>query len=136
MSDFSVSGIVQSMDRMTDEVKREMSILVDRAAQRTQSRVQSRYPVGPTGKLRSLIRILVPSRYASTGVMLTKQVKATAPHLYIWQEGTVPRYDSTRKNAYRGVMPKGGRVFQAEAAAARAQMLSEAQSLLSRNRKL
>jgi len=132
--DFSVAQLQKAMETATDDIKREMSGLIDSAAQSMLNRVQQRFPVGPTGNLRALVR--VTASRPSVGALLGKKVRGTAAHIHIWQEGTRQRTDATRGNANRGRMPVGGRVFETAAAETRANMLRRAQDMLNRNREL
>ncbi len=133
--DFSVADLQRSMEHATDDIKREMAGLLESAAHSLLNRVQQRFPAGPTGNLRSMVRISTKSS-ASGGAIPAQKVRATAPHVHIWQEGTGERFDATRSNARRGRMPAGGRVFETAAAETRANMLRRAQDMLNRNREL
>ena len=133
-SDFSVADLQRAMERATDDIKREMGGLIDSAAHSMLNRVQQRFPAGPTGNLRAMARITASA--PSVGSISGKKVKATAPHIHMWQEGTRERFDATRGNARRGRMPAGGRVFETAAAETRANMLRRAQDMLNRNREL
>jgi hypothetical protein len=138
-TDFSTDVLIQALNRASDDVKREVSTIVDATAHAVVSRVQSRYPVGPTGNLRSRVFVTSPRAFATTSTGQTipaRRVRATAPHVHIWQEGTRERVDATRGNARRGRMPKGGRVFEATAADARRDMYRQMQSLLERNKEI
>ena len=134
MADLSVAELQRSMSLATDDIKREMGGLIDSAAHSMLNRVQQRFPAGPTGNLRAMVR--VSSSAPSLGTIPGKKVRATAPHLHMWQEGTRERFDATRSNARRGRMPAGGRVFETAAAETRANMLRRAQDMLNRNREL
>ncbi len=138
-TDFSVADLVKAMETASDDIKREVGGLVDLAAQGMVNRLQQRYPAGPTGNLRAMVFNTQPRAFATTSTGQTipaRRVRATAPHIHIWQEGTGQRFDATRKNANRGRMPAGGKVFEATAAEVRANMLRRAQELLNRNREL
>ena len=138
-TDFSTAELAKAMDTATDDVKREVSVLIDRAAHMMVGILQQRFPVGPTGNLRRQVRVTSPRAYATTSTgqaLQARLVKASAPHVHIWQEGTRERFDATRANARRGKMPKGGRVFEKSAVDSRAEMLRAAQSLLDRNRNI
>ena len=137
--DFSVAALAQAMDRATDEVKQDVARLIDVAASNTVNRLQTRYPQGPTGNLRTMVRVTSPRQFSTTsnGVALpAKLVKASAPHVHLWQEGSRERFDATRGNARRGQMPAGGRVFQAVAADERRKMLEQAGRILTQRREL
>jgi len=132
--DFSVADLQRSMERATDDIKREMTGLLESAAHSMLNRVQQRFQAGPTGNLRAMVRITTKS--AAIGTIPAQKVRATAPHVHIWQEGTGERFDATRSNARRGRMPAGGRVFETAAAETRANMLRRAQDMLNRNLEL
>lgn len=138
-ADFSVAELVQAMDRASDEVKRDVSRLIDSAAETMVSRLQRTYPQGPTGNLRGRIFVTQPRQFSTTSTgtpVPVKRVRATAPHIHIWQEGTRERFDPTRANARRGKMPRGGRVFEAVAADERGRMLRAMQDVLDRHREI
>jgi hypothetical protein len=138
-SDFSVAELARGLDRASDDIKREVGQLVEQAAQNTQARVQAVYPVGPTGNLRKLVRVSNPRGFSSTAggsVIPAKVVRATAPHVHIWQEGTRDRFDATRANARRGRSPRHGDVMASTAIRERADMLRKAQAVLDRKREL
>jgi hypothetical protein len=136
---FDLAEFSRALQHVSDDIKREVGALVPAAANRVKDRVQAAYPVGPTGNLRRMVRVGQPARFISNGAgdfIPTLQVKAFAPHVWIWQEGTVERFDSTRRNARRGRSPKHGKVFEAIAARTRAGMLNQAQAILDRPRKI
>jgi hypothetical protein len=138
-ADFSVAELAQALEHASDAIKVEVGKLVEQAAFATRDKVQLAYPVGPTGRLRRDVRIGQPRSFltSSTGVNSpARTVRASAPHVHIWQEGTVQRFDATRANANRGRSPWHGRVFEAIAARERADMLRSAQALLDRDREL
>ena len=137
--DFSVAELARALERASDDIKREVGALVVQAAHTHQRLVQQAYPVGPTGNLRGRVIVTSPRGYSTTGSGVpipTKVVKATAPHVHIWQEGTKPRFDPTRGNARRGVSPRHGRIFERLAVETRTDMLRSAQDVLDRNREL
>lgn len=138
-ADFSVEPLLVGLDKASDEVKLQVGRLIDGAAIATRDRVQQVYPVGPTGTLKARVTVGQPRSFGTTSsgtVIPVRVVRATAPHVHIWQEGTVERFDPTRANARRGRSPRHGRVFEAVAAQERKRMLDEAQSLLDRHREL
>lgn len=138
-NDFSVAELAKAMDTASDDIKREVAGFVQDAALAMVNRLQQRYPAGPTGNLRAMVFMTQPKHFTttSTGVALpAKRVRATAPHIHIWQEGTRERFDATRKNARRGRMPAGGRVFESTASEVRATMFRRAQDALNRNRNI
>ena len=138
-AEFSLKSLADKLDRVSDDMRREVGELVVRAADKTQYIVQQVYPVGRTGNLRSMVRVTRPRGYSTTGSGVpipTLLVKAFAPHVHIYQEGTKPRTDPTRKGAKRGISPAHGRIFERIAAQNRAEMLRDAQNFLNRNREL
>ena len=138
-ADFSVAELSKAMETATDDIKREVSRMVDGAAVTMANRLRQRYPLGKTGNLSSQIFVTSPRSFTttSTGVAIpAKRVRATSPHVHIWQEGTAERFDATRSNARRGRMPRGGRVFEQTAAEVRGVMLRMAQDLLNQNREI
>lgn len=138
-TDFSVADLVHGMDTASDDIKREVAYLVDRYATLTKDRVQAAFPIGPTGQLHNRVTVTHPRGTATsaTGTIIpARVVRASAPHVHIWQEGTVERFDATRANARRGRSPAHGRRFENIAADTRAEMLQQAQHLLNRPREL
>ena len=138
-AEFSVSDLVDALDKASDDIKREAGRLIETAAVNTRDKVQVAFPVGPTGRLRRSVSLGRPRSFAAStsGVVVQPRlVRAFAPHVHIWQEGTVDRYDATRGNAYRGKSPRHGRVFEAIAARERAEMYRQMQALVDRKREL
>lgn len=136
-SDFSVADLSKALETATDDFKRTVSGFIEAAPVTLQSRLQAAYPVGPTGNLRRRIAISSGQPKATTGVQIpVRRVRATAPHIHMWQEGTRERLDATRANARRGRMPVGGDVFQRNAAQVRREMLNRAEQELTRTREI
>jgi len=136
---FDLEAFARSLQRCSDDIKREVGALVPVTSNRAKERVQAAYPVGPTGNLRRMVRVGQPVRFRTNGagdLIPVLQVKAFAPHVWMWQEGTVERFDSTRKNARRGRSPRHGKVFEAISAQERAVMMNQAQAILDRPRKI
>lgn len=141
--DFSVAELSKALERSADDFKRHVSVLIDAAPHALVARLQSAYPVGPAksvggrtvpgGTLRRRISI---TSGPSKGDVPSKRVRATAPHIHMWQEGTVQRQDSTRRNANRGRMPVGGPVFERNAGQVRREMLQRAEQELTRTHEL
>lgn len=137
-TEFSVADLVKALDGATEQIQQEVSHLITGAANVMVTRVQAAYPVGKTGNLRRRVMVTQPKTF-SAGVsfrLQPKVVKAYAPHVHIWQEGTKERFDATRGNARRGKSPAHGRVFEAIAAKTREGMLQACQDLLDRKREL
>ena len=138
-TEFSVADLVKAMDSASDEIKEQVVGLIDTAAVVFQHRVQQAYEIGPTGNLRDRVVITRPrvQTFTASGVKVpAKQVRATAPHVHIYQEGTVERFDATRANARRGRSPAHGRIFERTAVDVRRDMLEKAQRVLDKNREL
>lgn len=131
---------VEEMRHVSDEIKREVAPLIPTAAQSMVSTLTRRYPIGPTtkkrvgGQLRAGTRIRV--RPGNDPILPVEQVIG-APHASLWQDGSVPRFNYTRKNAARGRMPAAApRFFERTAAETRAAMLHHAQAVLDRPRQI
>lgn len=108
-----------ALRRTSIAVQQEASTLLRGAAESTKRDVQAAYPVGPTGNLRRQVFLTQPRSFGASAYGMpipVVQVRAAAKHVHLYQRGTGPRYDATHGNAYRGVMPKKGDVFQAIAA--------------------
>jgi hypothetical protein len=131
---FSVAALAAALDTVTAEIKREVGQLVIGAANVAHSRIKSAFPVGPTGNLRRMVTVTQPDHNSSG--MPVMRVRATAPHVWIWENGTRQRRDNTRGNANRGASPAHGKVFEAISAQARSRMLMAAQELVMRRREL
>lgn len=133
MADFSTADLQRALEKSADDFKRYVSGLIEAAPNALFARLQAEYPIGLTGTLRRRISITSgPSRDS----IPNKRVRATAPHIHMWQEGTVERFDATRRNARRGRMPVGGRVFERNAGDVRRQMLQKAEQELNRTHEL
>ena len=135
-TDFSVADLAKALDRATERIQDEVSQLITGAANVMVSRVQAAYPVGKTGNLRRRVTVSQPRAFVSTSKVQPKVVRAFAPHVHIYQEGTQERFDATRGNARRGKSPAHGRIFQAIAARTRGSMLHACQLLLDKSRTL
>ena len=136
---FDTAAIARGLEAASDEMKREIAVLIPRAADRMASTIRQRYPLGrknhpgrPHMREDISIRNLGPQNHFLPG----RKVKG--PTLaYIWQNGSVDRYDETRGNAYRGRMPKAAPdFFERTAASVRSDMMRNAQAILDRNRQI
>ena len=133
--DFSAEAISAALRTASAEVQDKIGALALVAAHRAKDRVQAAYPIGPTGNLHERVFVSQPRTFTTTATgqpVPVWLVRATSPHVFIWQEGTRERFDATRKNARRGRSPAHGRIFEAVAAQEREQMLRQAQSILDR----
>lgn len=135
-NDFSTADLQKALLTSADDFKRHVSGLIEAAPHALFSRLQSAYPVGPTGNLRRRISITSQSRQSGAVAIPVRRVRATAAHIHMWQEGTVQRHDATRKNANRGRMPAGGPVFERNAGQVRREMLQKAEQELNRTHEL
>lgn len=138
-TEFSAAAIAKAIESVSDDIKREVVRLIEGAAVTTRNRVQQAYPVGPTGNLRRMVHVSSVSRYTTTasGVPIpVKRVRASAPHVHIFQEGTGERVDATRGNARRGRSPRHGRIFEGIAAEVRGVMLRAAQDVVETPREI
>lgn len=138
-SDFSAASIARLLDRGSDDLKREAVQVIETSAVTMRDRVQQRFAVGRTGVLRGRVFVSSPRGYTTTGqgvVIPTRVVRATAPHVHIYQEGTRERFDATRKNARRGKSPRHGRIFERTAIEVRTAMVNRLQQLADQPREI
>ena len=134
-TEFTAEAISAALRKASAEVQERIGALMQPTAARAKVRVQQGFPVGPTGNLHNRVSVSQGRAFnvtASGAQVQAWQVRATSPHVFIWEEGTRPRFDSTRKNARRGISPRHGKVFEAVAAQEREQMLRQAQAILDR----
>ncbi len=134
---FSADDVMRALQHVSDDIKREVGTLIDPAAQAMAGRLIARYPRGrkehPGRKhMDDDVRVRVLSQHESD----VPARKVIGPRLAsIWQDGTGPRYDATRKNANRGRMPAAAPgFFERTAVEVRAEMLRKAQAILDKPR--
>ncbi len=136
---FDTAAIARGLEQASDDMKREVAALIPKAADQMASTIRQRYPLGrkqhpgvPHMREDIKIRWLGPRSHFLQGK------KVIGPTLaYIWQNGSVPRYDETRGNAYRGRMPKAAPgFFERTASNVRANFMRVAQAILDRDRKI
>lgn len=125
VQEFSTNDLWRAMHRASEDIKREVSALLERSSREFENDLLRYYPVGPTGNLRNRV-----FRYKDS--LYNWKVRAFAPHVHIYEEGTKPRHDPTRGNAYRGRSPKRGPIFKRYAADRRARMLEDCRRVLER----
>ncbi len=133
--EFSTEAIGAALRQSSAQVQQEIGALIQPTALRVKTRVQDRFPIGPTGNLHDRVSVSQPRLFMTTATgqnIPVWQVRATSPHVFIWEEGTRDRFDATRKNARRGRSPRHGKVFEAVAAQERQEMLRQAQAILDR----
>lgn len=131
--EFSEEAVRAALYQASAEIQDKIGALAVVAANTAKDRVQGAYPIGPTGNLRRQVFVSQPRTFTTTATgqpVPVWLVRATAPHVFIYQEGTKERFDSTRKGARRGRSPRHGRIFEAIAAQTRGDMLAQAQRLL------
>ena len=97
--------------------------------------IRAAYPLGPTGNLRRGVRSSLVTRGAS---IVDVQIRSAAPHAFIYERGTVPRYTKGKGRArkykagiFRGAMP-AGTVLVPTMIKVRARMYGELRALLER----
>jgi hypothetical protein len=90
-----------ALRKLPEDLATEASIIVSGWANRAQRDIQAGYPQGPTGNLKRGVRV---THNAGRRVTATSIVKSTAPHAWIFENGTARRV--TNRGANRGRMPK------------------------------
>jgi len=144
MAEFSTDQIARGLERVSEDIKREVGALIPVAADQMVGTLERRYPVGRTphpGVPHMRDDIFVRTLLGSD-VLLSGR-KVTGPHLaYIWQEPTKhpPRqYPNTKSSGMHrtGAMPGFDRgFFERTAAQTRAEMMRQAQTILDRSREI
>jgi hypothetical protein len=122
---------------VSEAIKREVGALIPEAADRMVGILAHRYPVGR--KSHPDVPHMRDDMYVRNGQQreaLLPVKKVIGPRLaYIWQDGTVDRVDSTRKNARRGRMPAAAPgFFERTAVQVRQDMLRRAVEIVNRPR--
>lgn len=88
--------------KLPDDLKREAGVIVQAQAEQMLVDVQGAFPIGPTGNLRSHVRVVVSGDAAS----VSARVLATAKHSHLYEKGTAAR--AWKKNGKStGTMPAG-----------------------------
>lgn len=155
LATFDLRSLSEALDRVGDELKDAVGAKAQTAAITMQYRVERAYPVGPRhirkgqwvggGTLRQSVVRGQPGRFAVTSrgtPVPTAVVRALAPHVHFYEEGTEPRVDPTRRNprtgnpSPRGRSPKYGPIFVRIAVEERAKMFAAAEALLNESREL
>lgn len=133
------SGLARALERTSEEIKREVGLLIAPAAQTMAERLIHRYPLGrkqhpDRPHMREDVRI---GTLQSQDHLLPVR-RVFGPRLaFIWQDGTAQRFDATRKNANRGRMPAADPgFFERTAVQVRGEMLRNAQGILDRPRQI
>lgn len=138
-SPFSAESVAAALARVSQEIKREVGLLIPDAANQMAGILAARYPLGHTSHpdvphMRE--DIYVRTQQSQDALLPVRRV--VGPRLaFIWQDGTTDRVDSTRKNARRGRMPAfAPGFFQRTAVQVRTSMLQKAQAILDRPRNI
>lgn len=139
MSDIDTDSIARGLDRVSNDIKREVGDLSRPTADRMVTTLRQRYPFGAKHNPRvphMRDDMVVTSRPTNDPLLPANRVRG--PRLtYIWQEGSRERFDATRGNARRGRMPTADpEFFERTAAQARSEMMRQAQSILDRPRSI
>src|SRR6185369_9818998 len=90
-----------ALRKLPEDLTTEAAVIVSAYATQAKQEIQSGYPQGPTGHLRGGVRVI---HNAGRRVSTTSIVKSTAPHAWIFENGTANRV--TNRGANRGRMPK------------------------------
>jgi hypothetical protein len=93
-----------SLKKLPADLQREAAVIVQAQAEQMAVDVQGAFPLGPTGNLRSQVRVALGSD-AVGGV--SAKVLATAKHSHIWEKGTKSRQWKNGKST--GTMPAGNK---------------------------
>lgn len=136
---FDTAAIARGLEQASDDMKREISALIPRAADRMAGTIRQRYPLGRKQHPGvPHMRDDIKQRWLGPRSHFLQAKKVQGPTLaYIWQNGSVARYDETRGNAYRGRMPAAAPdFFERTASNVRDDMMRQAQSILDRNRQI
>lgn len=131
--EFTAESVAAGLVKVSNDIKREVGLLIPVAADRMIGLLAGRYPIGRKDHPdRPHMREDMYVRTLSSQDHLLPVRRVVGPRLaYIWQDGTTQRYDATRKNANRGRMPAfAPGFFQRTAVAVRGQMLQQAQGIL------
>lgn len=134
----------QALDRVSDDIKREVGALVEPAAQAMVAKLESSYPYDtrhPNAQAPHMRDDIYIRREIGREALLPK-MRVVGPRLaYIWQDGTVERGDPTRPNPTTGLPAKRGRMpaadrgfFKRVAAAIRWDMYTRQTQILDRAR--
>ena len=96
-----------ALKKLPADLQREAAVIVQAQAEQMVVDVQGAFPLGPTGNLRSQVRVETSSDVVG-GV--SAKVLATARHAYLWETGGKgqERFWKTNKKS-TGVMPKGNK---------------------------
>lgn len=96
-----MNALRDALRQLPEDLATEAAGIVSGYANEAQRQIASGYPQGPTGNLRRGVRVI---HNAGRRVSTTSIVKSTAPHAWIFENGTANRV--TNRGANRGRMPK------------------------------
>ena len=135
--EFSVQPLIDGWQRASEEIRRQIGERAFEAADRAAARVEAALP-RRAGLLRGSVRTGAPRGWAvSAGAIVpARVVRVTAPHVHFVEDGTRQRFDATRRNANRGVMPRQGPIFIPLVIQEREAFLREAEALLEQTREV
>ena len=95
-----LSDLRAALKKLPDDLKREAGVIVQAQAQQMAVELQAGYPVGPSGNLRSHVRV----ELAGDGHSASARVLSAAKHSHLYEKGTQSR--RWKKNGKStGVMP-------------------------------
>src|SRR6187431_1339941 len=106
-ADLKIAGLDElraALKKLPADLQREASVIVQAQAEQMAVDVQGAFPLGPTGNLRSQVRVALSSDVVG-GV--SANVLATAKHSHIYEKGTAAR--SWKNGKRTGVMPAGNK---------------------------
>lgn len=141
MPEFSAQAVVEALSRASDTIRRAVGREMQQAAEATRAAVIAAYPDGPSKNTAgNRMRNQVHARRGRSndeiaGQALTWIASSTAYHAHFYEQGTGPRVDPTRRNAFRGASPRHW-VFVPIAQRERAEALRRAAALLDRTQEL
>jgi hypothetical protein len=90
---------MQELQVLTSDLVDEANTIMTESAEAAKADIAAAYPQGPTGNLKRGLVL----RDARGTLIAGKELVQTAPHGYLYEHGTRPRYNQA--GAYRGVMP-------------------------------
>lgn len=137
MAEFDVGAVVRAMEHATKATRAEVATLLRQAGDEFAADHMQSMPRGMQyRRQRRTGRALADSLRRVVHNPLLTVFYNTAPHLHLVEFGTRDRYDSTRKNAFRGRMPNRGQTFVPLAIRNRARFFAAAEALLTRSTEL
>lgn len=77
--------LIAGLKKLPADLQREAAVIVQAQAEQMLVEVQGAWPVGPTGNLRSQVRVVLTSDVVGG---IKAQVLSTAPHSHLYERGT------------------------------------------------